>query len=178
MVMPQTIEAASLGMWDSLLLMLLALVVLGPRRLPEIGRQIGKLMYEVRKASNDFKFQMEEELRKSEDADRKNREQGTTNSEQIPALALNADSHIPESEAEAPSPYPAEAVYPAVSPGEFHPNEPTPRIQPPSTGEPVAAEPPGRMASRLELPTTATTSETPGDQHLLRTRIDSGYDFR
>jgi len=71
MGMPQTIEVANLGMWDSLILMVMALVVFGPRRLPEIGRQIGKLMYEVRKASNDFKFQMEEELRKSEDAERR-----------------------------------------------------------------------------------------------------------
>jgi sec-independent protein translocase protein TatB len=41
-------------MADSLILMVLALVVFGPRRLPQIGRQIGKLMYEFRKASNDF----------------------------------------------------------------------------------------------------------------------------
>jgi len=58
-------------MSDSIFLMLLALVVFGPRRLPQIGRQIGKLMYEFRKASNDFKFQMEEELRNAEDADRR-----------------------------------------------------------------------------------------------------------
>lgn len=69
------IEAASLGMADSLILMVLALVVFGPRRLPQIGRQIGKLMYEFRKASNDFKYQMEEELRNAEDADRRKREE-------------------------------------------------------------------------------------------------------
>jgi len=57
------IQIANLGMADSLILMVMALVVFGPRRLPQIGRQIGKLMYEFRKASNDFKFQMEEELR-------------------------------------------------------------------------------------------------------------------
>jgi sec-independent protein translocase protein TatB len=62
-------------MADSLILMVLALVVFGPRRLPQIGRQIGKLMYEFRKASNDFKFQMEEELRLSEDADRRKKEE-------------------------------------------------------------------------------------------------------
>ncbi len=55
--------------------MVLALVVFGPRRLPQIGRQIGKLMYEFRKASNDFKFQMEEELRQSEEADRRKKEE-------------------------------------------------------------------------------------------------------
>jgi len=121
-------------MWDSLILMVMALVVFGPRRLPEIGRQIGKLMYEVRKASNDFKFQMEEELRKSEDADRRKKEeeksgdQGAAISAQIPAAVE--------------SPYPGEGAYPAVSPAEFHSDEPYPRIQPPSTGEPVVASRP------------------------------------
>ena len=72
---PPTIQLGSLGMADSLILMVLALVVFGPRRLPQIGRQIGKLMYEFRKASNDFKFQMEEELRLSEEADRRKKEE-------------------------------------------------------------------------------------------------------
>lgn len=69
------IEVATISMGDSLLLMVIALVVLGPRRLPQVGRQIGKLMYEFRKASNDFKYQMEEELRNAEEADRRKREE-------------------------------------------------------------------------------------------------------
>src|SRR5579863_7456249 len=72
---PPTIELGSIGMADSLILMVLALVVFGPRRLPQIGRQIGKLMFEFRKASNDFKFQMEEELRLSEEAERRKKEE-------------------------------------------------------------------------------------------------------
>ena len=85
MVIAQTVQIASLGMADSLILMVMALVVFGPRRLPQIGRQIGKLMYEFRKASNDFKFQMEEELRNSEEADRRKKEE-----ERLRALALAA----------------------------------------------------------------------------------------
>src|ERR1700684_3413526 len=77
------IQMANLGMADSLILMVMALVVFGPRRLPQIGRQIGKLMYEFRKASNDFKFQMEEELRNSEDAERRQKEE-----ERLRAMAL------------------------------------------------------------------------------------------
>src|SRR5580658_536724 len=72
---PPPIMMANLGMADTLILMVLALVVFGPRRLPQIGRQIGKLMYEFRKASNDFKFQMEEELRQAEEADRRKKEE-------------------------------------------------------------------------------------------------------
>ncbi len=77
-------------MADSLILMVLALVVFGPRRLPQIGRQIGKLMYEFRKASNDFKFQMEEELRSAEDADRRKQEE-----ERQRTLALSAPAVLP-----------------------------------------------------------------------------------
>jgi sec-independent protein translocase protein TatB len=90
MVTPPTIQAANLGMADSLILMVLALVVFGPRRLPQIGRQIGKLMYEFRKASNDFKFQMEEELRSAEDADRRKQEE-----ERQRTLALSAPAVLP-----------------------------------------------------------------------------------
>src|SRR4051794_38619491 len=75
MVTLPPIQLATLGWEDSLILMVLALVVFGPRRLPLIGRQIGKLMYEFRKASNDFKFQMEEELRASEETDRRKKEE-------------------------------------------------------------------------------------------------------
>ena len=93
------IQIASLGMWDSLILMVMALVVFGPRRLPQIGRQIGKLMYEFRKASNDFKFQMEEELRSSEEADRRKKEDErlralalTTPAPAVPAIEAPVDS--------------------------------------------------------------------------------------
>ncbi len=75
MGVPPPIQLATFSMPDTLLLMVLALVVFGPRRLPLIGRQIGKLMYEFRKASNDFKFQMEEEFRAAEEADRRKKEE-------------------------------------------------------------------------------------------------------
>ena len=79
-------------MTDSLILMVMALVVFGPRRLPQIGRQIGKLMYEFRKASNDFKFQMEEELRISEEADRRKKEEERQRS--LAALAATEQASV------------------------------------------------------------------------------------
>jgi sec-independent protein translocase protein TatB len=96
MTIPPTIEVANLGMWDSLILMVMALVVFGPRRLPEIARQVGKLMYEVRKASNDFKFQMEDELRKAEEEERRKKEE-----ERVAALALAAPAPTPAPEVPA-----------------------------------------------------------------------------
>src|ERR1700751_3873167 len=89
---PPPIQLSTIGMWDSMFLMLLALVVFGPRRLPQIGRQVGKLMYEFRKASNDFKFQMEEELRLSEEADRRKKEEERQRS--LAALAATDQASI------------------------------------------------------------------------------------
>ena len=107
MVIPPTIEVANLGMADSLILMVMALVVFGPRRLPQIGRQIGKLMYEFRKASNDFKFQMEEELRNSEEADRRKKEE----EERQRQLAANPPAQL---EAGAATETPATTEIPAT----------------------------------------------------------------
>jgi TatA/E family protein of Tat protein translocase len=56
---------------DTIFIFALALVIFGPKKLPEIGRQIGKLVFEFRRASNEFKLQIEEELRSAEEADRK-----------------------------------------------------------------------------------------------------------
>ena len=150
------IEVANLGMWDSLILTVMALVVCGPRRLPEIGRQIGKLMYEVRKASNDFKFQMEEELRSAEDADRRKKDEerqlAVAASAQT-AGTIEAVSPLPEAGASVAneSPYPNEVVYPPViaAAPEERAEETYPHILPPSTGEPVAAARPGSSAAQV-----------------------------
>jgi sec-independent protein translocase protein TatB len=171
MVIPPPIETASLGMADSLILMVLALVVFGPRRLPQIGRQIGKLMYEFRKASNDFKFQMEEELRNAEDADRKKKEE-----ERLSTLALAAPAEATETPDTATgftadSPYPGDDPYAAANETGTQPEEAYPSIQPPSTGEQVpAARPASQMALAL-VPAEDETSPAAGGSE-----SDSGAD--
>ena len=160
-------------MADSLILMVLALVVFGPRRLPQIGRQIGKLMYEFRKASNDFKFQMEEELRNAEEADRRKREeaerertlalappeQTAETSSQVTEDGYGASSDTEGASTESSYSYAteyAEAPTPEDEAAAPEVEESYPRIQPPSTGETVAAERPGRVAAVTE---TAEASE-------------------
>ncbi len=158
---PLTIECASLGMADSLILMVLALVVFGPRRLPQIGRQIGKLMYEFRKASNDFKFQMEEELRMAEEAERRKKEEA----ERAQAAALPAP---PAAEAVPPvnaieSPYAGEGFYPPVTAEPINASEDAAlRIQPPSTGEVVPATRPSRLGG-LEMPAAEAANAQPAE---------------
>ena len=52
----------SLGMPEMLFIFLMALVVFGPKRLPELARQLGKIMAEFKRATNDFKYQIENEI--------------------------------------------------------------------------------------------------------------------
>ena len=52
----------TLGGPEIILILVVALIVFGPRRLPEIGKSMGKMLAEFRKASNDFKRTIEDEL--------------------------------------------------------------------------------------------------------------------
>ncbi len=52
----------NLGMPEMIFIFLLALVVFGPRKLPELGRQLGKALAEFKRASNEFKNQLEVEM--------------------------------------------------------------------------------------------------------------------
>jgi len=52
----------SLGGPEIFLILVIALIVFGPRKLPEIGKSVGKMLAEFRKASNDFKRTIEEEV--------------------------------------------------------------------------------------------------------------------
>jgi Tat protein translocase TatB subunit len=54
----------NLDFGEILFIMLLALIMFGPKKLPEIARQIGKFMAEFRRASTDFQNQIHEEIRK------------------------------------------------------------------------------------------------------------------
>jgi Tat protein translocase TatB subunit len=56
----------TLGGPELFLIMVVALIVFGPRKLPELGRSLGKMMAEFRKASSDFQRTIEDEV----DADR------------------------------------------------------------------------------------------------------------
>jgi len=51
---------------EMLFIFLLALVVFGPKRLPELARQFGKIMAEFKRATNDFKYQIENEIEQLE----------------------------------------------------------------------------------------------------------------
>jgi sec-independent protein translocase protein TatB len=203
---PPTVQVASIGIPDTLFLMLLALVVFGPRRLPEIGRQIGKLMYEFRKASNDFKFQMEEELRASEEADRQRKLAETQAAAlaaqpqaalQAPAVvaepapqqpeaadlvtSANVGAESPESESETASAVEGEV---RGEPKRFLQDQMQGQmqassqsqivIQPPTTGETIAAQKPfrGRPSEASSEEPVSSTETSTGSEASIRSEAE------
>jgi TatA/E family protein of Tat protein translocase len=52
----------NLGMPELILIMVLALLIFGPKKLPEIGKQVGKALGEFKRASNDLKRSIEDEM--------------------------------------------------------------------------------------------------------------------
>ena len=56
----------SLGVPELLLIFAVILIVFGPRRIPEVGRMLGKAMGEFRKATDDLKNTIEREVRLEE----------------------------------------------------------------------------------------------------------------
>jgi sec-independent protein translocase protein TatB len=87
---------------DSIFLFVLALLLFGPKKLPVLARELGKWIGEFRRASNEFKMQMEEELRLSEQEERQKQ---IAAMEAAAPVAQPVDTpphpHLPEPEAES-----------------------------------------------------------------------------
>ena len=52
----------SLGTMELVVILVIALIVFGPRKLPELGRSLGKSLGEFKRASNDLRNTLEEEI--------------------------------------------------------------------------------------------------------------------
>jgi TatA/E family protein of Tat protein translocase len=111
----------TLGGQEIIFILVLALIVFGPRKLPEIGKSIGRMMAEFRKASNDFRRTLEDEV----EAEKARPIE--------PAASTPAAYAEPEA---APDAAPAAAVAPEPEPAAVaSPDEPTvPRPEPAAVG--------------------------------------------
>ncbi len=65
-----------------LFIFLLALIVFGPKKLPELARQLGKIMADFKRATNDFKYQLENEIEQL-DVQAKNEEREKSRAQQL-----------------------------------------------------------------------------------------------
>jgi len=180
---PPTVRLATFGIPDTLFIVVVALIVFGPKKLPEISKQIGKLLYEFRKASNDFKFQIEEELRAAEQSERQKELSAqaavakpatpiaitageTVSAEPIPEATRAAEdtSAQPTTPASAETATmetaTTETLLPETpNPEPSNPDTPrTPTIQPPASGLPVRTRSPYRSVENTEGATEVTAA--------------------
>ena|SRR5438309_728995 len=56
----------SIGMPELIIILVIALIIFGPRKLPELGRSLGRSINEFKKASNELRSTLEEEIRVDE----------------------------------------------------------------------------------------------------------------
>ncbi len=56
-----------IGMQEIIVIIIVALLVFGPKRLPELSRTIGKGLSELRRAVEDAKYQVDRELKEEEE---------------------------------------------------------------------------------------------------------------
>lgn len=57
----------NLGFWELAIIFVVALLIFGPRKLPELGRSLGKSLAEFKRATNELKRTWEEEVQAEED---------------------------------------------------------------------------------------------------------------
>ena len=56
----------SVGVPELIIIFTIALIIFGPRKLPELGKSLGKSLAEFKRASNELKSTLEEEIRLDE----------------------------------------------------------------------------------------------------------------
>ncbi len=120
-------------------LFVVALVIFGPQKLPELARMLGKATAEFRKMTNDFRYALEDEVR---DLERQTR----IRDEEIATAARAAQMPVP-----APSPAPEGAV----------PRE-EPVVSESAPAEPASAEPQNEAAPSPHA--DAGTSQPPAPE--------------
>ena len=62
----EAIMIGNIGVPELIIILAIALLVFGPRKLPEVGRSIGRALREFRKTSDEIKDKIEEEIQASE----------------------------------------------------------------------------------------------------------------
>lgn len=55
-----------IGIPEMIIIAVVALIFFGPRKLPELGRSLGKSLAEFKRASNDLKNSLDDEIRQEE----------------------------------------------------------------------------------------------------------------
>jgi len=81
-----------IGMPELIVIMVIALIIFGPRKLPELGRSLGRSLNEFKRASNELKHTLDEEIRVEE---QRSTERQAAPETPRPAVVTEADDTIP-----------------------------------------------------------------------------------
>lgn len=103
----------SIGTQELALIVIAALMLFGPRKLPELGRMFGKSLAEFRRASEDFKrtWQMEVELEQAEKQRQPPEDTAQTTASSIDTDTNTDTTHAPTTAAAPPlTPKPADSI--------------------------------------------------------------------
>jgi sec-independent protein translocase protein TatA len=85
----------SIGMPELIIILVIALIIFGPRKLPELGRSLGRSINEFKKASNELRSTLEEEIRIEETRDRTTAAPATPPAAAAPPVDAATVSHTP-----------------------------------------------------------------------------------
>jgi TatA/E family protein of Tat protein translocase len=67
----------SIGVPELIIIFTIALIIFGPRKLPELGRSLGKSLAEFKRASNELRSTLDDEIRADEQRELEARRQAT-----------------------------------------------------------------------------------------------------
>jgi sec-independent protein translocase protein TatB len=147
---------------ETIFLFFLALIIFGPKKLPEIARYVGKTLAEFRRASNEFKAQIEQEIANIEVEKRQtilppspapegtaSRSLSAAPSEASQAQATLADAVPPEDPASVASPAASDDDEPLFA-----------------TGAATSSPDPPTMASQAPPPSDSVTTPASQESHV------------